>query len=217
MPELGILAWLTWQNHEGQPTNTYGEFAWTSPDHRLGIYQPNVSSISLELAQFWHIMTCVKISFNFLYHLSVWFDIKFSAYIIKWIEHNQHPTSMFFFMISGTEWMDLKPPDKESCDGEGQEVSYETLVELLDSGDIQLIDVRDPVEFAEGSIPDAINVPCKSHHISSLAPLKCSCNIKLEIFIPISRIDILSIYCEIAFGWLPQDLSTLVKVMAWCH
>ena len=42
---------------------------------------------------------------------------------------------------------------------------------------------------------------------SSLASGWCGYNIKLMLFKLISRIAILSITCEIAFGWLPQDLN----------
>ena len=44
---------------------------------------------------------------------------------------------------------------------------------------------------------------------------------KLATFKFISRIDILSIACEIALRWMPKDLadcySTLIQVMAWCR
>ena len=43
--------------------------------------------------------------------------------------------------------------------------------------------------------------------VNSLAPGKCSCNLKLVISKPVSRIDILSISGEIALKWLPQDLT----------
>ena len=54
----------------------------------------------------------------------------------------------------------------------------------------------------------------------SLVPGRCGCNLKLIIFKRMSRTDILSISCEIALRWMPQELtygkSTLVQVMAWC-
>ena len=47
------------------------------------------------------------------------------------------------------------------------------------------------------------------------------CNFELVIFKDMSRMDILSIFCEIALRWMPQDLTdnkrTLVQVMAWCR
>ena len=57
--------------------------------------------------------------------------------------------------------------------------------------------------------------------VNSLVPVRCRCNFKLVLFKFTSRIIILSISCEIALGWMPQDFtddkSTLVQVMAWCH
>ena len=67
---------------------------------------------------------------------------------------------------------------------------------------------------------------------NSLAPGRCSCNLKLLIFKPMSRIDIFISSCEIALRWMAQDhsddWSTLVQIMAepmlipiyvaiWCH
>ena len=56
---------------------------------------------------------------------------------------------------------------------------------------------------------------------NSLAPGRCGCYLKLVIFKLVSRINILSISCEIVLRWTPQDVtddkSTLVQVMAWCH
>ena len=49
-------------------------------------------------------------------------------------------------------------------------------------------------------------------------PLEYGCNLKWMIFL---RTDILSIYSEIAFKWMSQNLTddnlTLVQVMAWCR
>ena len=61
-----------------------------------------------------------------------------------------------------------------------------------------------------------------SNNFNSLAPGRCGCNLKLIICkLILSRIDTLSISCEIAFRWIPQDLtddkSRLVYVMVWCH
>ena len=57
--------------------------------------------------------------------------------------------------------------------------------------------------------------------VNTLAPGRCGCNLKLVIFKHTSRVDILSISCEIALRWMPQDFtddkSTLVQVMAWCR
>ena len=54
-----------------------------------------------------------------------------------------------------------------------------------------------------------------------MVPGRCGCNVKLVIFKLIPRIDALSISCEIALMWMPQDLtddlSILVQVMAWCR
>ena len=53
----------------------------------------------------------------------------------------------------------------------------------------------------------------------SLVPGRFGCNLKLIIFKLTSRVDILSISCEIALSWMPQDFtddkSTLVQVMDW--
>ena len=43
--------------------------------------------------------------------------------------------------------------------------------------------------------------------INSLAPEKCGCNLKLVVFKLISTLDIFSIPCEIALGWMPQGLT----------
>ena len=55
--------------------------------------------------------------------------------------------------------------------------------------------------------------------VNSLAP--GSCGSEFTIFKLISRIDIMNISCEIAFKWMPQDLSdnksTFVQVRSWCH
>ena len=46
-------------------------------------------------------------------------------------------------------------------------------------------------------------------------------HLKIVIFKVMSRVDILSISCEIALRWMlqdfPNDKSTLVQVMAWCR
>ena len=42
--------------------------------------------------------------------------------------------------------------------------------------------------------------------LNSLTPGRCGCNLKSVMFKLISRIDILSISCEIAPRWMPQDL-----------
>ena len=57
--------------------------------------------------------------------------------------------------------------------------------------------------------------------INSLVPGICGYYIKLVIFKLVSRINILSISCEIVLRWTPQDLtddkSTLLQVMARCR
>ena len=62
------------------------------------------------------------------------------------------------------------------------------------------------------------NVP---RAMDSLASGRWGYNLKSIIFKHISRIDVLSISCEIAFRWMPQELtdnmSTLVQVIAWCR
>ena len=53
-----------------------------------------------------------------------------------------------------------------------------------------------------------------------LVPGRFGCNLELVIFKLTSRVDMLSISCEIALSWMPQDFtddkSTLAQVMAWC-
>ena len=47
----------------------------------------------------------------------------------------------------------------------------------------------------------------KVSQISSLSPERCSCNLEIVIFKLISRMNILSISCEIVLIWMPQDLT----------
>ena len=58
-----------------------------------------------------------------------------------------------------------------------------------------------------------------SRSFNPLAPGRCK--LKLVIFKLKSRLNILSISCEITLRWIQQDLiddkSALVQVMAWCH
>ena len=57
--------------------------------------------------------------------------------------------------------------------------------------------------------------------LNSLVPGRCGCNLKLVIFKLTSRLDILSISCEIALRWMPKDFtddkSTLVEVITWAN
>ena len=59
------------------------------------------------------------------------------------------------------------------------------------------------------------------NNINSLAPGRCASYLKFVTFKVVSRINILSISCEIVLRWMPQGLidgkSTLVQVMAWCR
>ena len=41
-------------------------------------------------------------------------------------------------------------------------------------------------------------------YINSLTPGRCSCNLKLIIFKLMSRIDVLSLSCEIVLRWMPH-------------
>ena len=58
-------------------------------------------------------------------------------------------------------------------------------------------------------------------YINSVAPGRCGCNVELAIFKIVSEVNILSIFCENALRWMPQDLIddqlTGFQVMAWCH
>ena len=58
-----------------------------------------------------------------------------------------------------------------------------------------------------------------SASMCSLARGRCGCNAKLIIFKLISRIDILTFYCEIALRWTPQDLANneaiFVEIIDW--
>ena len=49
------------------------------------------------------------------------------------------------------------------------------------------------------------NLSCHQYMINSLVPGRCGCNLKLVIFKLTARVDILSISCEIALRWMPQD------------
>ena len=39
----------------------------------------------------------------------------------------------------------------------------------------------------------------------SLTSGRCGCNLELIILKPISGVDILNIFCEIALKWMPED------------
>ena len=58
-------------------------------------------------------------------------------------------------------------------------------------------------------------------HINSLTPGGFAYSLKLVNFKLISKINILSVFCEIAIRWMSEHLtdhqSTLVQVMAWCR
>ncbi len=52
------------------------------------------------------------------------------------------------------------------CSGRGEadsqgaaQVSYEEAKQLIDDGKVQVVDVRTAEEYAEGHIPDAVNIP----------------------------------------------------------
>ena len=57
--------------------------------------------------------------------------------------------------------------------------------------------------------------------LNSLAPEAFDYSLRFVNFKLISMMNILSIFCEIAIGWMSQNLtdhlSTLVQVMAWCR
>ena len=68
----------------------------------------------------------------------------------------------------------------------------------------------------KGPIMPIFDVCC----INTLAPGRCKCNIKYILFKLIPWIDILSISCEIALGWMPQDLTDDAirqQAMTWAH
>ena len=49
---------------------------------------------------------------------------------------------------------------EEKCDSKWTDLSYNDMVALIESKNIQLIDVREPKELTEtGHIPGAVNVP----------------------------------------------------------
>ena len=58
-------------------------------------------------------------------------------------------------------------------------------------------------------------------HFNSLSLGRCGTNFKSVILEVIVQNSCLGACCEIAFNWMPQDLtddkSTLVQVMAWCR
>lgn len=52
-----------------------------------------------------------------------------------------------------------------------QDISFEDLEALINGGDIQLIDVREPSEIkSSGKIGQAINIPCE-HPVGSMTKL----------------------------------------------
>ncbi|XP_028839115.1 thiosulfate:glutathione sulfurtransferase-like [Denticeps clupeoides] len=59
------------------------------------------------------------------------------------------------FCVGGSE----SPCEAKSFPASGTVVSYEELKDLLGNQKLQLFDVRNPDEFAEGYIPGATNVP----------------------------------------------------------
>jgi len=75
------------------------------------------------------------------------------------------PTSVRLASSSAEEKTPQKPQNGNG-NGNGckkrKEVIYEELVELIEKGDIRLVDVREPKELAEtGQIPKSINIPLK--------------------------------------------------------
>ena len=52
---------------------------------------------------------------------------------------------------------------------------------------------------------------------NSLAPVICGCNSELVIFKLISRIDIISMFCEIALRWMPLMMTSLKKTSNISH
>ena len=64
-----------------------------------------------------------------------------------------------------------------------------------------------------------LGISCCGILFNSLFPGRCSCNFKLVIFKVVSRLDILSISCEITLRGKPRNItngkSALVQVMAW--
>jgi len=60
---------------------------------------------------------------------------------------------------TGFELPYIISPYSTKINGSRKEVLYEDLVELINSGNLQLIDVREPHEVQAGQIPTAINIP----------------------------------------------------------
>ena len=55
--------------------------------------------------------------------------------------------------------------------------------------------------------PDHLKYRLLFEIVDSMAPWRCTCNLKWVIFKRISMLDILSISNQIALIWMPEDLT----------
>ena len=126
-------------------------------------------------------------------------------------------------MDGGTDGVKpIYPPTTSLCEGYNnrEEVSYlEKMVTRLSFWCTLYQDTLDVHQLAYVIMMVADTLATSRWQVNSLVPGRCGCNLKLVKLT--WKVHILSISCEIALRWIPQDFtvdeSTLVQVMAWCR
>ena len=53
----------------------------------------------------------------------------------------------------------FKTPFSQSAASDPDTIEFEAFAEAVDAGDVAVVDVREPHEFAAGHIPEAVNLP----------------------------------------------------------
>ena len=53
----------------------------------------------------------------------------------------------------------FKNPFSQSAASDPDTIEFEAFAEAVDAGDVAVVDVREPHEFAAGHIPEAVNLP----------------------------------------------------------
>jgi rhodanese-related sulfurtransferase len=53
----------------------------------------------------------------------------------------------------------LRNPFSHSSASDGDTIEFEAFAVAVDAGDVAVVDVREPYEFAAGHIPEAVNLP----------------------------------------------------------
>ena len=56
-------------------------------------------------------------------------------------------------------WRVFKTPFSQSAASDPDTIEFEAFAEAVDAGDVAVVDVREPHEFAAGHIPEAVNLP----------------------------------------------------------